>query len=387
MNAPEIPEFKYSDKKVDQLLTDYLYSHAYGTVFIHTVFGLLVAATFFGKVDSTLLGLWLGVLLVNMLVRFTFIRIWLNATTVQRNKSWMRNMALGTSLTSGVLWAASVVFLDFHNLPFESLALSLMVMSLAASAAMYSAFFIPAFYLSVVPYIGSYLIYNLLQFSFVSMIISIVLMVFGVMLYGQVNRLHQTHKQNIIQTLKNEFLISNLKEANLKLEETSTTDFLTKVLNRRSFDEILNKAWDVHKKNQQPISLIMCDIDNFKDFNDTFGHKIGDEVLVRVANNIKQQIRPEDALFRYGGEEFVITLHNTNLDEALIIAERIRNNIMNDQIEIDGGEQSITLSLGVSSKVPVNGFSASDLLHESDNMLFESKRNGRNRVTSVTQLS
>jgi diguanylate cyclase (GGDEF)-like protein len=386
VNTLEIPEFKYSDKKVDQLLIHRLYSHAYGTVFIHTVFGLLVTAILFSKVDSTLLGVWLGVLLANMLVRVTFIRIWLKASSVQREKQWMRSMALGTPLVSGVLWAISIVFLDFQTLPFESLALTVMVMALAASAALYSALFIPVFYLSVVPYVGSHLVYHLMQFSFESMIISIVLMVLGVMLYGQANRLHCMHKQSIIQTLKNEFLIANLQEANLKLEETSTTDFLTSVFNRRSFDQALNKAWDLHKKNQQPICLIMCDIDNFKDFNDTFGHQIGDEVLVRVANNIQQQIRPEDALFRYGGEEFAITLYNTTLDVALDIAERIRHNIMSDPIEIEGGHQFLTLSLGVSSQVPANEFSPGSLLNESDHMLFESKRNGRNRVTSVTSL-
>jgi diguanylate cyclase (GGDEF)-like protein len=346
-----------------------------------------VTAILFSKVDSTLLGVWLGVLLANMLVRVTFIRVWLNASSAQREKQWMTNMALGTSLISGILWAYSVVFLDFQTLPFESFALSLMVMSLAASAAMYSAFFIPAFYLSVVPYIGSHFVYHLMQFSFVSMMISLILLVFGGMLYDQANRLHRTHKQSIIKTLKNEFLIANLQKANLKLEETSTTDFLTRVFNRRSFDQALNKAWDLHKKNQQPISLIMCDIDNFKEFNDTFGHQIGDEVLVRVANNIQQQIRPEDALFRYGGEEFAITLYNTTLDVALDIAERIRLNIMSDPIEIEGGNQFLTLSLGVSSQVPANEFSPGSLLNESDHMLFESKRNGRNRVTSVTNLS
>jgi diguanylate cyclase (GGDEF)-like protein len=386
VNSPEIPEFEYSNKKIDQLLAHRLYAHAYGTVFIHSVFGLLATAILFSKVDSTLLSLWLGVLLANMLVRFTFIRIWLNASSAQREKQWMRGMALGTSLMSGVLWASSVVFLDFQILPFESLALTLMVMSLAASAAMYSALFIPAFYLSVVPYIGSHLVYHLMQFSFESMIISLVLMVFGGMLYNQATRLHNSHKQSIIQTLKNEFLIANLQESNLKLEEACTTDFLTRVLNRRSFDEALSNAWDRHKINQQPICLIMCDIDNFKDFNDAFGHQVGDEVLIRVANNIKQQIRPEDALFRYGGEEFAITLYNTTLDVALDIAERIRHNIMSDPIDIEGVNQFLTLSLGVSAKIPVNGFNSYSLLNESDHLLFESKRNGRNRVTSAADI-
>ncbi len=386
MNAQVIAEFKYSDKKVEHLLTHKLYSHAYGTVFIHTVFGLLVAAILFGKVDSTLLFVWLGVLLANMLVRFSFIRTWLKASSAQRDKLWMRNMALSTSLMSGVLWAVTVGFLDFNTLPFESLALSLMVMSLAASAAMYSAFFIPAFYLSVVPYIGSHLAYHLMQFTFESMVISLILMVFGVMLYGQASRLHRMHKKSIIQKLNNEFLIANMQEANLRLEESSSTDFLTGVLNRRSFDKALNKAWSEHKIDQQPICLIMCDIDKFKNFNDTFGHQIGDAVLARVADNIKAQIRPEDSLFRYGGEEFAIVLHNTALDTGLVIAESIRDNVMNDQIDIKGVNQSVTVSLGVSAQIPVNGFNPDRLLNASDSMLFESKRNGRNRVTSSSTM-
>jgi len=256
-------------------------------------------------------------------------------------------------------------------------------MSLAASAALYSAYFIPAFYLSVVPYIGSHLVYHILHFSFVSMVVSSVLMVFLVMLHGQAKRLHGTHRNKIIQTLKNEFLIARLEETNLKLNESSRTDFLTKILNRRSFDEALKRAWRVYQNKQQPISLIMCDIDHFKHVNDTFGHIVGDKVLVRVANNIKQQIRSEDLLFRYGGEEFVIMLYDTTISEAEVIAEKIRNKVMNDPIEMEGNLESITLSLGVSSKVPVKGFNSLDLLNESDLMLYKSKQNGRNKVTSV----
>ncbi len=385
MNIQDISEFKYSDKKIEQLLTHKLYSNAYGTVFIHTVFGLLLVAILFGKVDSTLLMTWLVILAVNMGVRFSFIRTWLNASNEHREQRWMRNMALSTSLMSGILWASTVGFLDFKALPFESLGLSLMVMSLAASAAMYSAYFIPAFYLSVVPYIGSQFVYHLTQFTFESMVISLILMVFGMMLYGQANRLHRVHKQAIIQKFKNEFLIDNMQEANLKLAEASNTDFLTKTLNRRSFDKVLSKAWSEHKINQQPICLIMCDIDKFKSFNDTFGHQIGDTVLARVADNIKEQIRPEDSLFRYGGEEFVIVLHKTTLETGLVIAERIRNNVMNDQVDIEGVNQSVTVSLGVSAQIPVNGFNPDVLLNESDSMLFASKRNGRNRVTSPSQ--
>lgn len=383
MDVQDISEFKYSDKKIDLLLTHKLYSNAYGTVFIHTVFGLLVSIILFSKVDSILLFSWLAILLTNMLVRFLFIKTWLNATKESREHLWMRNMALGTSLMSGALWASTVGFLDFKALPLESLSLSLMVMALAASAAMYSAFFMPAFFLSVVPYLGSQFAYHLMQWSLESIIISLIIMVFGGMLYGQASRLHRTHKKSIIQTLKNEFLITNMQTANQKLAESSRTDFLTNVLNRRSFDEALNRAWTEHKMNQQTICLIMCDIDLFKDFNDTFGHQIGDTVLVRVADNLQQQLRPSDVLFRYGGEEFTVLLHNTTLAEGVLIADTIRHSIMNDPIDIAGSQQGITLSLGVSAQIPVDGCIADSLLKEADHMLFESKRNGRNKVTSA----
>ncbi len=387
MNVQDISEFKYSDKQVDLLLTHKLYANAYGTVFIHTVFGLLLSVILFSKVDPILLFVWLAVLLTNMLVRFLFIKTWLNATGESREKLWMRNMALGTSLMSGVLWASSIGFLDFKALPLESLSLSLMVMSLAASAAMFSAFFLPAFFLSVVPYLGSQFVYHLTQWSLESIIISLIIIVFGGMLYGQASRLHRTHKKSIIQTLKNEFLITNMQTANQKLAESSRTDFLTNVLNRRSFDEALNRTWNEHKMHQQSICLIMCDIDLFKDFNDSFGHQVGDRVLVRVAANIQQQLRPNDFLFRYGGEEFTILLHNTALDEGVLIAETIRHKVMNDAIDIAGIKKCITLSLGVSADIPTDGCVADSLLKEADHMLFVSKRTGRNKVTSASQSS
>jgi diguanylate cyclase (GGDEF)-like protein/PAS domain S-box-containing protein len=170
---------------------------------------------------------------------------------------------------------------------------------------------------------------------------------------------------------------------NKKLEQLSFQDGLTSIANRRSFDQTLTTEWQHARRNQQPISLIIADIDCFKPYNDYYGHLQGDDCLVKVAHALSQApMRVTDLVARYGGEEFVILLPNTTATAALEIAERCRNIVIAQQIEhaMSSVSDVVTVSVGVSTITPTTDTEQSLLFATADKMLYQAKKNGRNCI-------
>jgi diguanylate cyclase len=174
-----------------------------------------------------------------------------------------------------------------------------------------------------------------------------------------------------------------LKQNNLFLEQLSNMDGLTQVYNRRFFDSTIATEWKRAARNTSPLSLIMFDIDNFKNYNDTYGHQVGDECLQKIAK-LAQTVtkRPSDVLARYGGEEFVIILPETNEEGALKVAETIRKaiqslaipNIYSNVLPI------VTISVGVACLKPTPDTNHMMLIEKADQALYRAKSEGRNRV-------
>lgn len=175
---------------------------------------------------------------------------------------------------------------------------------------------------------------------------------------------------------------SKLQRANDELIDLSNKDYLTKTYNRRYFDDYARKIIELARRNQQNISVIAVDIDRFKKINDTFGHSVGDEVLIAVSNILKTHIRQSDIAARFGGEEFVILLYNSNLEEATKVAEKIRVLIENTIIRIGKEEVNITASFGVAT---LNSEKNEDIyitLQRADDLLYLAKKHGRNLVVN-----
>ncbi|TEW52557.1 sensor domain-containing diguanylate cyclase [Psychromonas algicola] len=172
----------------------------------------------------------------------------------------------------------------------------------------------------------------------------------------------------------------NLKKANIVLESLSQTDGLTGAANRRYFDETLQHAWRVQTRHQQPLTLLLIDIDYFKKYNDTYGHTAGDDCLKNVTKAIQGVInRPTDFFARYGGEEFVILLQG-DLKEGSLVAEKARLAVSDLQIDHTGSTcKYLTISLGVTSVIPQLHQDPVDLIKQADQALYQSKANGRNR--------
>ncbi len=173
------------------------------------------------------------------------------------------------------------------------------------------------------------------------------------------------------------------------LENLSTTDGLTGIPNRRMFDEVLKKEWRRAVRDRKPLSMIMLDIDYFKQYNDLFGHLKGDDCLRRIAQSMKECMRrPSDLAARYGGEEFVCILPNTDPAGALVVARHIQTRVEAlDITHTHSKTGKVTLSMGVASMVPEKEQKESDLVNRADANLYAAKNGGRNRIISGKEVA
>lgn len=185
-------------------------------------------------------------------------------------------------------------------------------------------------------------------------------------------------------------LTNRLDDMNRELVRLWTVNALTGIANRRRFDEVLYKEWRRAMRRQYPISLLMCDIDYFKQYNDAQGHQAGDECIRNVARAIEESLkRPGDLVARYGGEEFAAVLPDTDFDGAQMVAEHVRSAVA--ELGIPHGRSSVasrvTLSVGAACMIPKRGSPAAgdELLEGADKALYAAKSAGRNRVM-VSQL-
>jgi diguanylate cyclase (GGDEF)-like protein len=174
-----------------------------------------------------------------------------------------------------------------------------------------------------------------------------------------------------------------LQEANQELERLATLDGLTQVSNRRRFDLYLTQEWQRLARDQQILSLILCDVDYFKRYNDCYGHQAGDYCLQIVARAMKGVIkRPADLLARYGGEEFAVILPQTNRWGAMQVAETLRQAILDAEIPHADSNVSdyVTLSVGVATVLPSQLNSIEELIADADRALYQAKQMGRDRI-------
>ncbi|MEH2074305.1 MAG: diguanylate cyclase [Nostoc sp.] len=173
-----------------------------------------------------------------------------------------------------------------------------------------------------------------------------------------------------------------VEDANQKLEQLVNLDGLTQVANRRCFDVRLQAEWKRLAREQQPLSLILCDVDKFKLYNDYYGHLGGDDCLITIAQTMQQIVhRPADLVARYGGEEFSVLLPNTDLVGAIKVAESIQQGIHNKAIPHAQSDikDIVTLSLGISSVIPTCDIKPHTLILSADQALYNAKHKGRDR--------
>lgn len=179
-----------------------------------------------------------------------------------------------------------------------------------------------------------------------------------------------------------------LEDANKKLNELSITDPLTNIANRRHFDTSFQDIWNLAHRKGVEVAVVMCDIDYFKQVNDTYGHLAGDVVLKEIGAILKNSLkRSTDFVARYGGEEFVIVLYDTDIDAAKQLCMTIKQNLQSmDGFEFQGTKlKAVTMSFGISSTIPTEDNNYEDLVKSADSALYTAKENGRDCIlTSPT---
>ncbi len=187
------------------------------------------------------------------------------------------------------------------------------------------------------------------------------------------------------------FMVARLREgreeleaANRELERLSVTDALTGLYNRRLLMENMVHEVQRSSRTDQPFSVLLMDIDEFKAFNDTYGHQAGDQALVMVAQIIRESVRVMDSVARYGGEEFVVVLPETDLIGAADTAERIRSAIESRKLSLGKEDVGVTISIGV-AQFPEDGETVEAVIASADQVLYRAKEGGRNRVVLTRQ--
>jgi len=192
----------------------------------------------------------------------------------------------------------------------------------------------------------------------------------------------QMNKALVAAKLELQNLTHELAEKNQRLEKLAHVDGLTEVFNHRYFQTFLEKEISRADRNERSISLIMIDVDQFKAFNDEYGHLAGDLVLRELCRLIQGHLRQYDLLARYGGEEFVVVLPETEQANAELVAEKLRAMVADHSFAGTERDCQVTISLGVAAIQPAHdSFKRNDLIDFADKAMYESKRKGRNRVT------
>ena len=177
--------------------------------------------------------------------------------------------------------------------------------------------------------------------------------------------------------------LSNLRLLD-RMKEQANIDMLTGLYNRRFLEDYSRKLFAIARRREQPVGMIMLDLDHFKSFNDVYGHEIGDRILRHFAKTVIASMRETNLAARYGGEEFVVILPDTNAKSCTLVAERIRKAVMTMVVPSSSEKPlpQLTVSLGV-AVFPIHGQTLDEVIQASDKALYESKRMGRNRVTAA----
>ncbi len=356
-----------------------LKKHNIQSFWIHMLlaFTLLLSLASSKTTDFQTLFLWLGVLTVTGFIRLSHnsTEIEPEAVNSESTKSWVKKYILLTTFMSS-LWGVAGIIL-FSQTPVVQTTLLILLVSILISTiplllASKAAFF--AQFISILAPLTFSIGFNLSHPQY--LMLGIALITLAITIIFASNYLNQ--------------VINQLQETQQALQTQADTDQITQLANRRAFDSAFKKEWRRSTREQKPISLLIIDVDDFKLYNDTYGHIAGDECLKKIARAIQKSAkRPGDIAARVGGEEFAVLLPDVNSEGAKAVAERLRTNISRLDIKhASNGNKNITVSIGVSSCLPLQQIESSNqdivypamLMKSADDAMYQAKREGKDAI-------
>lgn len=218
------------------------------------------------------------------------------------------------------------------------------------------------------------------DYALIYMIVSVFLVLFlvGFFFYVKLVKLNEKIKKQNERLQESQRLLQKREQ---ELEILASTDPMTHLYNRRAFSQISESLFTIAKRDNQKLSVVMLDIDNFKNINDTYGHKTGDSVIIMLSEQLQELSRESDIICRYGGEEFIMLLPNTDSKGGYFIAQKIRSEVEKLKIDTPHGQLKFTISMGISEIRVEKDESIEAVIKRADDALYESKRSGKNCVT------
>ncbi|MBI3433436.1 MAG: GGDEF domain-containing protein [Hydrogenophilales bacterium] len=344
--------------------------------------GLILAAVLWGAVPAFVLLTWSCLLIAVTGARFLTLQAFRNASprSDSDHAVWTEYFLAG-ACAAGVVWGASGILL-FHPSSFpHQVVLAFVLGGMVAGAVPLLSSVRHAYWCFAIPVVVPISIRMMWVGDRIHLIMGLLMAIFGLAMLATSAQVHRLFRDS--EKLRRE-LFSSI-EVEQALEYLVRLDSLTGIPNRRLFEEELSKEWGRAKRDKKPLSLIMADIDHFKEYNDHYGHPAGDLCLVEVAQAMYHALsRPGDVVARIGGEEFAFLLPQTDLSGAIAVAEQIRERILalNLPHEASPVARQVTLSFGISSSELFPAASPADLIRASDKALYEAKRCGRNQVVA-----
>ena len=416
---PSEPKHTATIKQLSIRRVAILYGKTLYEILISSIIAISIAIIFWQQIPTDILKIWLCLYALLIGLRYYVTYLYFHSSDTHNKASYWYNWQILSMAVSGMLWGALILLLMTQTTELFYLSLaSFCTLSLCSIIATIYSVSLRSFFLFSIPLMLPFGIYILFDSSYTLNILGIFTMLLLIIIAQIASKLNYFTNQTLIYEIENRYIASKLQDTeqvivsiNNELEKTvhdkdteknrlldekqkaedlagalmilSIRDGLTGIYNRRYFDESLNKEWFRMARLSGSLSLIMCDIDQFKSYNDFYGHLEGDRCLIAVTKTMKKYVRRAgDILARYGGEEFAIILPNTQAHHAESIAKQIcvaieALAIPHEQSKV---KNIITVSMGVSCIFPKKGIFPEILIEQADKMLYDAKKSGGNQA-------